>query len=205
MSCQAKDLDGAREAGLLAETARSGYPGASGKVTAILALRAAEAAANDQSATPAHRTTDTRRAIDTAFEALTGGCPSSSGDPEWSYWMDPAQAHAQAGYCHLRIGDHSRARYHLRRALRLQDTSYSREGALRQILLATSYLQQQQPDIDAALAHAGRATDALHDQVDSARCRAHVSHLAQTLAPYRRLSGIREFLDRARPLLASPA
>ncbi|MGH3898575.1 MAG: hypothetical protein ACRDTA_10025 [Pseudonocardiaceae bacterium] len=204
MSCQAKDLTGGREAALLAETARTGYPGASSKVTAILALRAAEASAHDQSATPARRTADTRRAIDTAFDALTGGLSPSSGDPEWSYWMDPAQAHAQAGYCHLRIGDHPQARYHLRRALRLQDTSYSREGALRQILLATTHLQQQQPDIDPALAHAGRAIDALCDHVDSARCRGHVSHLTHALTPYRRSTGVRGFLDRARPLL-SPA
>jgi hypothetical protein len=204
MSCQAKDLDGGREAALLADTARSGYTGSSGKVTAILALRAAEASASDQSATQTRRTADTRRAIDTAFDALTGGSPPSFGDPGWSYWMNPAQAHAQAGYCHLRIGDHPQARYHLRRALRLQDTGYSREGVLRQTLLATTYLQQTQPDIDSALAHAGHAIDALDDHVDSARCLGHVSRLTQALAPYRRSTGVREFLDRTRPLLTAP-
>lgn len=202
MSCQAKDLNGGREAALLADTARSGYPGSSGKVTAILALRAAEASANDQSATRARRTADTRRAIDTALDALTNGSPPSSGDPAWSYWMDPAQTHAQAGYCHLRIGEHTQARYHLRRAIHLQDTVYSREGALRQILLATTYLQQKRPDIDSALAHAGLAIDVLDGQVDSARCRGHVSRVTESLAPYRRSSGVREFLDRTR--LCSP-
>ncbi len=203
MSCQAKDLDGGREAALLADTARSGYPGSSGKVTAILAFRAAEASANDQSATRARRTADTRRAIDTAFDALTSGSPASSGDPAWSYWMDPAQAHAQAGYCHLRIGGHTHARYHLRRAVHLQDAGYSREGSLRQILLATTYLQQKQPDVDSALAHASLAIDILDAQVDSARCRGHVSRLTTSLAPYRRSSGVREFLDKTRPLLTS--
>lgn len=42
-------------------------------------------------------------------------------------------------------------------------------------------------------------------QVDSARCRGHVSRLTTSLAPYHRSSGVREFLDRTRPLLTSPA
>lgn len=56
---------------------------------------------------------------------------------EWCYWMDDAQAHAQAGYRYLTLGDHTRARSHLRRSLALQNPSYSREGALRHGRLAT--------------------------------------------------------------------
>ncbi|SEG26921.1 hypothetical protein SAMN04489712_104155 [Thermomonospora echinospora] len=196
-SCQAKDIGQIREAITLAETARTGYPGASPKVSAILELRKAEAYAND------HAATDTRRAIDTAFDTLTGA-PASTGHPDWAYWMDEAHAHAQAGYCYLRLGDHSRARAHLRSGLRLQGAGYSREGALRRVLLATSYVQQEHPNLDAGLAQAHQALDTLTGEVDSARCLGHLSHLVDHLTPHRRSPEVREFIDRARPLM-SPA
>jgi tetratricopeptide (TPR) repeat protein len=195
-SCQAKDIGQTREAITLAETARAGYRGASPAVTAILELRAAEAHANEQAAGR------TRKAIDAAFDAL-GRTPSSSGPPDWCYWMDEAQAHAQAGYCYLKLGDHTRARSHLRHGLALQDSSYSREGALRQVLLATTYLQQNQPELDQTLAYGSRAINALSGEVDSARCIGHLSRLVNGLGPYRRSAGVAEFLDRARPLLTA--
>lgn len=183
------------EAVTLAETARAGYGGATPAVTAILDLRAAEAHANSQA------DAQTRRAIDAAFDAL-GDAPSSAGSPDWCYWMDEAQAHAQAGYCYLKLGDHARARGHLRHGLALQDSSYSREGALRHALLATTYLQQNKVELDQALAHGRRALDALSGEVDSARCVGHLSRLTDSLSPYRRSAGVAEFLDRARPVFA---
>jgi hypothetical protein len=203
MSCQAKDLAGGREAVLLAETARTGYPGASGPVRAILALRAAEAYANDRTATATRRTADTRRAIDDAFTALDTTSTPSAGTPPWSYWMTGAQAHAQAGYCYLTIGDHPRARHHLHRSLQPQGSDYSREGALRNVLLATTYQQQPQPDIPQALAHGTRAIDALTDQVDSPRCAGHLARLVTGLRPYRRSPGVTQFIERARPALTT--
>jgi hypothetical protein len=187
---------------LLAETARAGYPGASGPVRAILALRAAEAYANDRTATQARRTADTRGAIDDAFTALDAAVPSS-GAPSWSYWMTGSQAHAQAGYCYLTIGDHPRARHHLHRSLQPQGSDYSREGALRDVLMATTYQQQPQPDIPQALAHGDRAIDALTDQVDSPRCVGHLARLVTGLRPYRRSHGVAQFIERARPTLAN--
>lgn len=195
-SCQAKDIGQIRESITLAETARAGYPGAAPAVTAILQLRAAEAHANAGDAAR------TRRAIDAAFDVL-GDSPSSSGPPDWCYWMDEAQAHAQAGYSYLKLGDHLRARGHLRHGLTLQDSSYSREGALRQVLLATTYLQQNKPELDQALAHGGRAVDALAGDVDSARCIGHLARLIDSLNPYRRSAGVADFLDHARPMLAT--
>ncbi|MFC5188092.1 hypothetical protein [Actinomadura harenae] len=198
-SCQAKDAGGGREAVVLANSARLGYSGASGQVTAILALRAAEAAANDRTTTSGHRASQTRHAIDDAFNALDDP-PPATGHPAWAYWMDPAQAHAQAGYCYLRIGEHAKARTELRAALRLQDKEYSREGALRHVLLATTYLQQTQPDLEHTLAHAHQAADALTGHVDSARCRGHLDRLAKDLQPYRRTTKVQELLDRSRAM-----
>lgn len=193
-SCQAKDIGQTRQAVTLAETARAGYRDATPAITAILELRAAEAHANEQAATP------TRRAIDAAFDALDNAAPSS-GPPDWCYWMDPAQAHAQAGYCYLTLGDSTRARSHLRHGLTLQDATYSREGALRHVLLAATYLQGDKAELDQALAHGTRALDALSGEVDSARCNGHLARLVDTLGTYRRSPGVTEFIDRARPVL----
>jgi len=194
MSCQAKDLGQTRQAVTLAQTALAGYPGASPTVNAILALRAAEAHANEQSQTQC------RRAIDAAFTRLADAAPGH-GNPPWSYWMTEAQAHAQAGYCHLKLKNWKPARTHLSRALHLQGDDYTREGALRQALLATTYAQQEHPDLDRAI-HLGRqAVDTLSGQVNSTRCVKHISELIESLKPYQRVSAAREFTIRATELL----
>ena len=198
MSCQAKDLGQVQEAITLAETARAGYPGASPQVTAILHLRAAEAYAND------HANTACRRAIDEAFEALSDS-PGSTGSPDWCYWLDQAHAHGQAGYCFIRLGDWGHARNHLRAAIRMQSSETARESALRQVLLATTYIRQDQPDLDGALSHANSAVDVLDGEVDSARCLGHVSRLLECLAPYKRRPAVRDFFGRCAPILAASA
>ncbi|GAB3801187.1 tetratricopeptide repeat protein [Micromonospora zhanjiangensis] len=194
MSCQAKDLGQVRQAVTLAETARASYPATSPKVTAILDLRAAEAYANERSVP------ETRRALDNAFDRLTDN-RSEHGDPDWSYWIDEAQAHAQAGYCHVRLGDWPRARDHLRTALRLQGDQCSREGALRKTLLATTYVRQSHPDLDKAIALGDQAVQTLTGQVTSARCGKHVHNLVGALGPYRRNPAVRRFCDDARTLV----
>ncbi|MFI6823291.1 hypothetical protein ACIBJE_20380 [Micromonospora sp. NPDC050187] len=195
MSCQAKDLGQLRQAVTLAETARASYPDTSPKVSTILDLRAAEAYANNRSVT------DTRRALDTAFDRLTDSRPAH-GDPDWAYWVDEAQAHAQAGYCFVKLEDWSRAREHLRAALRIQSNEYTREGALRNALLATTYVKQVQPDLDKALALGDQAVQTLTGQVTSARCIKHVRNLVDALGPYRRTHAVRRFYQDARELVA---
>jgi tetratricopeptide (TPR) repeat protein len=196
MSCQAKDLGQHRQAVILAETARTSYPATSPKVAAILDLRAAEAYANEGAVT------DAQRALDSAFGRLTDTQPEH-GNPDWSYWINEAQAHAQAGYCHLKLDHWPRAREHLRAALRLQGNEYSREGALRNTLLATTYVRQDQPDLDKALAVGEQAVQTLSGQVNSARCIKHVRNLVDTLAPYRRIPAVRQFCQDAKGLVAT--
>ncbi|MER7168355.1 hypothetical protein ABT336_20100 [Micromonospora sp. NPDC000207] len=195
MSCQAKDLGQLRQSVTLAETARTSYPATSPKVSTILDLRAAEAYANNQSVT------DTRRALDRAFDRFTDSRPEH-GDPDWSYWVNEAQAHAQAGYCFVKLEDWPRAREHLRSALRLQGDEYTREGALRNALLATTYVRQDHPDLDKALALGHQAVETLTGQVNSARCIKHVRNLVGSLTPYRRMPAVRQFCQDARELVA---
>ena len=194
MSEQAHDLRQIRESVTLAETAQAGYPGATPRVAAICALRAARAHAHDRA------TVECRRALDDAFNRL-GGAPSSSGEPDWCYWLDEAQAHATAGYCYLRLEDWGRARPHLRSALRLQDASYAREGAFRHVLLATTYLRQDRPEVDHAATLACRAVGTLTGEVDSARVVGHLTQLVGDFAPYRRRPSVCQFTDQAAELL----
>jgi hypothetical protein len=102
MSCQAKDLELYAESARLAEAARRGYDGASPRVSAILALRVAEARAQTG------ENTDVQAAIDQAYSALRDP-PPEAGEPACSYWLDEAQVNAQAGYCYTRLSDWSRA------------------------------------------------------------------------------------------------
>lgn len=196
MSCQAKDIRQPGEAVTLAEAARRGYRGASPRVSAILALRAAEAHAADGSMTVC------RRAIDDAFAHLNSPITAA---PDWSYWLDLGHAHGQAGFCYLKLGHHASARRHFRQALSLQDPSAAREGALRCTLLATTYVRQKDQDLDQALALAGQAVDVLADDISSNRCVGHLNTLLRDLAPYHRRSGVRDLAERVRSLQRASA
>ncbi|WP_280453978.1 hypothetical protein [Nocardia brasiliensis] len=191
ISCQAKDIKNPREAIALAETARKGYRGASPRVSAILALRAAEAYATSGSIIGC------RRAIDDAFVQLDSP-PTTA--PDWSYWLNDGHAHGQAGFCYLQLEDFSAARRHFRHALRLQDPTAAREGALRYTLLATTYARQNDPDIDQALTLADRAVDTLTGEVDSTRCVGHLNTLLRDLNPHHRRPAVRQLTERVRLL-----
>jgi hypothetical protein len=195
MSEQAESIGQVREAVTLAETAKAGYQGASPRVTAMLLLRAAEAHAQNR------ETTECRRALDAAFDRL-GDAPTTSGDPVWSYWLDEAQTHAYAGSCFVHLEDWSRARHHLRTALRLQDHRYARDGALRRVDLAGAYLRQDHPEVDQAAALATSAAETLTGRVDSARCITHLNKLIGDFAPYRRRPAVHQLMERAALLTA---
>jgi hypothetical protein len=110
-----------------------------------------------------------------------------------------------AGFCYLRLQDWSRARQHLRTALRLRGPNYRREGAQSHILLATTYLCQDQPEVDHAVSIATRAVETLTGEVDSARCVSHLARLVGDFAPYRRRPAVRHFTEQAAGLLTSAA
>lgn len=196
MSCQAKDLDQFGEATKLAEAARQGYAGASPRVVAILHLRAAEAYAQTG------EVAECRAAIEIAYEAVRS-TPPETGNPDWSYWLNEAQVHAQAGYCYLRLEDWHRSQSHLRTALKLQDDIYSREAALRQALLAITYAKQGDPE--QACEIGTRAVDLLAEDVDSNRCVGHVRRVQRALDPYRKVGEVTDFNERVNRLFGVPA
>ncbi len=196
MSCQAKDLGRPQDATLLAETAKAGYRGASPRVSTILHLRAAEAHACGGDPTA------TRRALDNAFTALDETRNSSG--PDWSYWIDGAQAHAQAGFACLQLGQHSDAREHLCTALSLQNDTTTRESALRYTLLATTHLHHSDTDVEQAVFYAGTAVKILSSDVISARCVEHLTGIARHFAPHRHRPAVRELTEQISRLHASP-
>ncbi|MGH3773217.1 MAG: hypothetical protein ACRDRW_17780, partial [Pseudonocardiaceae bacterium] len=138
--------------------------------------------------------------LDTAFDRL-GGTPSSSGEPDWCYWIDEAQAHTMAGRCYLDLRDWGRARQHLRTAVRLRDPSYARDGALDHIKLATTYLRQDQPEVDHAVTLATRAVEILTGGVDSTFVVSQLAQLIGDLTPYRRRPTVRQLTEHATGLL----
>ncbi|MGH3826592.1 MAG: hypothetical protein ACRDQX_05380, partial [Pseudonocardiaceae bacterium] len=101
------------------------------------------------------------------------------------YWLDEAHAHAFAGYCYLHLRDCARARQHLRTALHLWYPSYARDSALHHIYLATTYLHQDQPEVDHAVTLATRAVQTLTGEVDSTYGVGHLTRLIGDLTPYR--------------------
>lgn len=193
MSCQAKELGHVHEAVTLAATAAAGHPHATGRPRAILDLRHAEASAH------AHDHAAVRAHVDSAFAHLSDAPPRtpSSGEPDWCYWMNPAQAHGQAGYAYLILGDHAHAQQHLHAAANDADSSAGREGVLRSALLATAYTRSSTPDLDRALAAGNSALRALTESVASPRCVGYLTQFIATLEPHRRTPAVREFTDRA--------
>lgn len=196
MSCQAKDLQHFDEAIKLASAARQGYSGASPQVTAILNLRVAQAYAQTGEVKLC------RNAIDGAYGVL-GDPPPGSGNPPWSYWLDQAQVNEQVGYCFLRLGNWGQARAHLRTALRVQAEEPSREGALRQTLLAVAYAHEGEPEHACEIA--GRAVATLSGEVDSDRCVGHIRRVQEALKPYRTVGAVHDFNERVGHLLNSAA
>ena len=88
-------------------------------------------------------------------------------------------------------------------ALRLQDLSCAREGSLRHILLAQTYLQQDRPEVDHAVSLATRAVETLSGEVDSARCVRHLARLVGDFVPYRRRPAVRQLTEQATELFTS--
>ncbi|MDQ3760617.1 MAG: hypothetical protein M3460_02655 [Actinomycetota bacterium] len=63
--------------------------------------------------------------------------------------------------------------------------------------MATTYLRQDQPDVDHAVTLATRAVETLTGEVDSARCVGHLARLVGDFAPYRRLRPLPATASRA--------
>ncbi|WP_156094892.1 hypothetical protein [Nocardia lijiangensis] len=196
MSCLAKDVAPHRSTAVtLAETALTGYRGASPRVTAILHLRTAEAYATARDRRRCHA------ALDAAFNALDNNGVS----PDWSYWINPAQAHAQAGFCHLRLGETDPARHHLTQALALSPETDQRETALRHTLLTAAWLHPRQPNLELALHHGDEALSLLTDTVSSTRCAHQLAAVVSAAHHHHhREPSLRRLHDRTRQVLRNP-
>ncbi|HET6478477.1 MAG TPA: hypothetical protein VFG35_00340, partial [Actinoplanes sp.] len=77
----------------------------------------------------------------------------------------------------------------------------AREGALHNVLLATTYIRQDKPNLDRAIELGDQAVHTLSGQVSSTRCVRHVRRLVDDLTPYRRNPMVRRFCNDATDLL----
>jgi len=72
---------------------------------------------------------------------------------------------------------------------------------IRHIRLAETYLRQDRPDLDQALAHGGTAVDALSGTINSPRSAKCLAPLVKGLTPFQRRPEVIDFTDRATALL----
>jgi hypothetical protein len=150
-SGQAKDLGLHGEAIRLAEAARSGYPGASPRVSAILHMRAAHAGDANES----------RAEMDPRPERLEHPHPGDR-RPALVLLVGRSADGRAGGLLPSRIDDWGRAQAHLRNALASQPAEPGREHALRLALLANTYARQGDPEQACQFAH--RSVD-LHGRI----------------------------------------
>jgi hypothetical protein len=116
--------------------------------------------------------------------------------PSWLYWLSPASIAANAGDALLRLNRPERAEPLLADSaahLHLGDRQYFL------VRLATSQLQNDKLDNAAATGHG--ALD-LTDRQFSPRTRDDVRSLYQDMKPHEYVPVVREFLDRAREMVA---
>jgi hypothetical protein len=72
------------------------------------------------------------------------------------------------------------------------------------IYLATTYLRQDQPEVDHAVTLATHAVQTLTGEVDSTYAVGHLARLVGDFAPYRRRPPVRQLTEQAARLLTPP-
>ncbi|MGH3914902.1 MAG: hypothetical protein ACRDTC_16065 [Pseudonocardiaceae bacterium] len=68
---------------------------------------------------------------------------------------------------------------------------------------AHTYLRQNQPEVDQAVALASQAVQTLSGEANSARCVGHLARFVGEFAPYRRRPAVRQLTEQAAGLLTS--
>jgi tetratricopeptide (TPR) repeat protein len=178
------DTGKARDAVLLSQSASTGAHDATPTVRALFGERLAwaHAQAGDRA--------QTDRALGQVEDDYAARTPED--DPEWVYWLTPAEIDVMAGRCWTELGAPTRAIPLLERALATYDPAAAREASLYLSWLAEAQIQAG--DIDAAATRAQQAL-ALAVTTASARTAARSVRLHTVLAPYAAMPAARDFED----------
>jgi transcriptional regulator with XRE-family HTH domain len=124
------------------------------------------------------------------------------GDLPYLYWVGPADVTAWAGRCLLRLGKADHAVALLGEGIALLDESFVRDRQQYLIRHAEALVHPgPRQDLEAALERGGAALD-LSGDLDSAQSAELLRDLLSQLGPHVTVPVVREFMDRARELVA---
>jgi hypothetical protein len=127
----------------------------------------------------------------------------SDSDPLWLYWVSPAEIAAGAGDCLLQLGQPDRAMALLEDGIAMFDESFARDQQVYLTHLADALARPgKQRDLDAA-ADRGLAAVHLAESLTSTRGIDCLHNLYVQLLPHAPVPAVREFLERAREVLAA--
>jgi len=192
MSHQAAYLRASAEAVDLARA--SGRVAAEAGISAIVAesavLEAQGHAAGGDDGACAKALDKAERAFDKADRA---------GDPQWIGYFDEAYLAAKFGHCFAALGRGDLARRFAERSLDMDGRHYARGRQFNLVLLATAHAQAGEPEhaVDVGL----QAVDAA-EGLESVRVRDYLTELSDRLGKYAGLPSVRDFTERARPVLS---
>jgi DNA-binding XRE family transcriptional regulator/tetratricopeptide (TPR) repeat protein len=123
-------------------------------------------------------------------------------DPPWLYWMNPAEITVSAGYCLLKLGKADQAATMLDQGTAQFDESFVRDRQINMTRLADALARPgPQRDLDAAAGLGMTSIDLIED-VDSTRGIGDLHDLYHHLKPHAKVPAVRDFLERARGLVA---
>jgi tetratricopeptide (TPR) repeat protein len=139
-----------------------------------------------------------KRSLDSAAELLRRSSPDE--EPDWIYWFDQAQFNAIAGQTALRLKRFTEAETHLRGAVALFGSDFSRDRTLYLCDLAKARLGTGA--VEHACATASDAAVAIR-RLNSKRDQNRLAEFRQALTPYASTKAAREFDDKHGDLIAA--
>ncbi len=143
-------------------------------------------------------TTASQHAQDRAFELL--GQSVAENEPPWIYWFTEAEAQGAAGESLLALGRPGEAELHLRRAVGLLGSDFSRDRALWLCELASARLGRG--SVEQACATATEAAVIIH-RLNSPHGRRKLIDFRAAATPYARSAAVREFDAKHRDLVGA--
>ncbi|WP_120316715.1 hypothetical protein [Catellatospora citrea] len=136
------------------------------------------------------------KALDRAERAFDKADRTSA--PQWIGYFDESYLAAKFGHCFAALGRGDLARRFAERSLDMDGQHYARGKQFNLALLATAHAQAG--DLDQASAVGLQTVDAA-EGLDSMRARDYLGELSDRLAKHVGLPAVREFTERARPVL----
>jgi hypothetical protein len=124
-------------------------------------------------------------------------------DPLWLYWVSPAEITAGAGDCLLQLGRAEEATALLDNGIAMFDESFTRDRQIYLTHLADALARPgKQRDLDAAVDR-GLAAVLLTESLASTRAIECLHELYARMQPHAPAPAVRDFLQRARAVLAA--